>query len=445
MLKGQSVLLPLALMVVSCAFPVERSRAQEAAPGNEMHLVIIVTRTSEEAQAVLKALNAGMDFGVIAKEHSIDPSADNGGYLGELNPANLPPAERDALQKMHGEKFTGIVPVNSGFAILTILPGPPKVQNLNADQMKRLASSGVIRQSISVAGLVESDAAFRQYPKPDGWELDSREQCNLRNESHAAAVARLEKFLSDAEGQTENKPAIGDIMHAYQALAQLHAYTGDLEASIKEWTKALEISKSEVPAGVPYLEEALGISYFQLAEIENEAFRYPGDNEIFPPPEQIKPYEKQENSRMAIKYFQDILETFPEDLQVKWLLNVTYESVGEYPAGVPAKYLMPASLFGTKENIGRFIDVAPAAGLNVVGSAGGVLVDDFENNGQLDVITSSEALCDPLHYFHNNGDGTFTDRTAQAGLSDQLGGLNIIEGDYNNDGCMDFLVLRGGW
>jgi tetratricopeptide (TPR) repeat protein len=362
-----------------------------------------------------------------------------------LNPANLPPAERDALQKMHGEKFTRIVPVPSGFAILTILSGPPRVQNLNADQMKRLASSGVIRQSISVAGLVESDAAFRQYPKPDGWELDSREQCNLRNESHAAAVARLEKFLSDAEGQTENKPAIGDIMHAYQALAQLHAYTGDLEASIKEWTKAMEISKSEVPAGVPYLEEALGISYFQLAEIENEAFRYPGDNEIFPPPEQIKPYKKQESSRMAIKYFQDILETFPEDLQVKWLLNVTYESVGEYPAGVPAKYLMPASLFGTKEDIGRFTDVAPASGLNVVGSAGGVLVDDFENNGKLDVITSSEALCDPLHYFHNSGDGTFTDRTAQAGLSDQLGGLNIIEGDYNNDGCMDFLVLRGGW
>jgi hypothetical protein len=50
-----------------------------------------------------------------------------------------------------------------------------------------------------------------------------------------------------------------------------------------------------------------------------------------------------------------------------------------------------------------------------------------------------------MHYFHNNGDGTFSDRTAQAGLSDELGGLNLIQADYNNDGCMDFLVLRGVW
>jgi tetratricopeptide (TPR) repeat protein len=443
--KGYSALLALALMVTAGTFLVSQGYGQETGPSQELHVGLIITRTSEEAQDVLKQLNAGMDFGVLAKEHSIDPSADNGGYLGQLNPAELPPVESEALQKMHGEKFTGIVQVPSGFAVLTILPDAPKYQNLDAGQMKRLASSGVIRQSISVAGLVESDAAFRQYPKPAGWELDPHQACTIRNESHAAAVERLEKFLADAESDTENKPAVGDVMHAYQALAQLHAYTGELDASIKEWTKALEIAKSEVPAGVPYIEEALGISYFQLAEIENDAYQYPGDSEIFPPPQQVKPYQKQENSRMAIKLFQDILDEFPEDLEVKWLLNITYESVGEYPTGVPAQYLLPASLFGTKQDIGRFIDVAPAAGLNVVRSAGAVLVDDFENNGLLDVLTSSEALCDPLHYFHNNGDGTFTDRTAQAGLADQLGGLNMIEGDYNNDGCMDFLILRGGW
>ena len=77
--------------------------------------------------------------------------------------------------------------------------------------------------------------------------------------------------------------------------------------------------------------------------------------------------------------------------------------------------------------------------------AGGVIVDDFENNGLLDVVTSSYDQCEPLHYFHNNGDGTFTDRAIQAGLGDQLGGLNLIQTDYNNDGCLDILVLRGGW
>ena len=37
------------------------------------------------------------------------------------------------------------------------------------------------------------------------------------------------------------------------------------------------------------------------------------------------------------------------------------------------------------------------------------------------------------------------DRSEKAGLIEQLGGLNIIQADYNNDGCTDILVLRGGW
>ena len=30
-------------------------------------------------------------------------------------------------------------------------------------------------------------------------------------------------------------------------------------------------------------------------------------------------------------------------------------------------------------------------------------------------------------------------------MLDQTGGLNILQTDYNNDGCKDILVLRGGW
>ncbi len=50
-----------------------------------------------------------------------------------------------------------------------------------------------------------------------------------------------------------------------------------------------------------------------------------------------------------------------------------------------------------------------------------------------------------MHYFHNNGDGTFTDNTAKTGLSQQVGGLSMIQADYNNDGCTDILLLRGAW
>jgi hypothetical protein len=158
-----------------------------------------------------------------------------------------------------------------------------------------------------------------------------------------------------------------------------------------------------------------------------------------------KGYKKQDNSRLAIQFFTKYLSHTPDDLEAKWLLNLTYATLGEYPAGVPKAYLIPESDFQSKENIGRFVDVAPAAGLNVFREAGGVVVDDFENNGLLDVIVSSAGVCDPIKYFHNNGNGTFTDRSVDVGLGDQLGAINIVQADYNNDGCMDLLILRGGW
>ena len=139
------------------------------------------------------------------------------------------------------------------------------------------------------------------------------------------------------------------------------------------------------------------------------------------------------------------LEQKPDDLEVKWLLNLAYVTLGKYPAGVPASDLIPPSVFASKESIGRFVDVAPVAGLNLASMAGGLIVDDFDNDGLLDIVTSSYNMCEHVHFFHNNGDGTFTDRTTEAGLLDELGGLNITQADYNNDGCMDFLVMRGGW
>ena len=130
---------------------------------------------------------------------------------------------------------------------------------------------------------------------------------------------------------------------------------------------------------------------------------------------------------------------------MRWLLNLAYMMVGKYPDGVPPRYLIPPSAFASAEDVGRFLDVAPQAGLNVFASAGGVIVDDLSGNGRFDVVTSNFYSCGPLHYFGNNGDGTFTERTAAAGLANQVGGLNIIQTDYNNDGCKDILVLRGGW
>jgi len=45
----------------------------------------------------------------------------------------------------------------------------------------------------------------------------------------------------------------------------------------------------------------------------------------------------------------------------------------------------------------------------------------------------------------NNKNGGFIDATQQSGLTGLPGGLNMVQADYNNDGYMDILVLRGAW
>ena len=420
-----------------------RALSQQDAAPHPLELGIIVCSSEAEAADVLRQLNAGMDFGVLAKEKSIDHSSSNGGYMGRVTPDQLAPAYRNALAGHTTGQLTSIFPVPSGFAILKILPAAPVTEDLTGNRLDALVASGAIHYGAFLDGSVEADRSLAKYPKPQGWDHDLHETCELRKQSYARSVERLTNAL--AVLKPGGAYSASDLLQGHTDLAQLLAYEGKMNESIKELKIAYDLARTYVPGGVPNLEESLGAAYLHLSEMENGVYLHPSNLDLFPPVDPKASYEKKDESKLAIQYFSKYLSHTPEDIEVKWLLNLAYMTLGEYPAGVPEAYLVPESVFESKENIGRFVDVAPAAGLNVMRGAGGVIVDDFENNGLLDVVASSMDECDPIRYLHNNGDGTFTDRTAEAGLSDQLGGLNIVQADYNNDGCMDILIPRGGW
>jgi hypothetical protein len=319
----------------------------------------------------------------------------------------------------------------------------PRAQDLDAERIKSLAARGVIRDTIDISGMASANAAFQAYAnKPEGWDRDPSQVCAVRTNSYNSAVNRLAQQLPQADALPPGKVRPIDLLHGHAVLALLFVYTGEMEKSLAEWNKAYQIALASVPDSVPYVEEALGVTHLHLAEMENGVYRNPGEQGIFPPVKLAKHFEKTANSKLAIDYFTKVLNKHSDNLEVKWLLNLAYLTLGQQ---APTPYLIPLNRFASKESIGRFKDIAPVMGLDVFTGAGGVIVDDFDNDGLLDVVTSSMDMCEPLHFFHNNGNGTFADRTAQAGLSNQLGGLNIVEADYNNDGCMDILVLRGGW
>ena len=192
------------------------------------------------------------------------------------------------------------------------------------------------------------------------------------------------------------------------------------------------------------LYEALALCYLRLGEQRNCIENHSGQSCIFPiAGDGI--HTNTTGSAKAITIYEDILRLFPDDLRSRWLLNLAYMTLGKFPAEVPKQWLIDPKLFTSKNIIPRFENISMHLGLDVNDLAGGVVIDDFTGDGNLDVLTSSWDIEGTLQYFVNNGDGTFSDQTQAAGLDKVTGGLNLIQGDYNNDGFLDFYVLRSAW
>jgi hypothetical protein len=91
---------------------------------------------------------------------------------------------------------------------------------------------------------------------------------------------------------------------------------------------------------------------------------------------------------------------------------------------------------------GSFSDVTEKAGLAKAGDGNygmGVAVGDYDNDGYPDLYVTNYGK---NILYHNNGDGTFTDVTAKAGVA--AGGWSVSAGffDYDNDGKLDLFVTR---
>jgi enediyne biosynthesis protein E4 len=125
---------------------------------------------------------------------------------------------------------------------------------------------------------------------------------------------------------------------------------------------------------------------------------------------------------------------------------------------------------------GTFTDVAETAGVTLGNWSTGPTFGDYDGDGRLDLFVpgyvhydmehppvpgspvvafstcefrSVKVMCgprglkgEPDHLFHNNGDGTFSDVSAKAGVSDGHAyyGLTAVFADLNNDGRVDLAV-----
>jgi hypothetical protein len=288
---------------------------------------------------------------------------------------------------------------------------------------------------------------------------------------HARMLALLEevrdthaennKYLGDKHArslreQLAKLPAGASAFQRCQLLSNIgiaEMLLGNEREAIERLTEAYELIPAAQAEGMDDRSRGLitfhlGVAYMRLGETANCCKRHTPESCLLP----IRGggiHEDDEGSRNAMRLFTELVEVLPagsqESLKALWLLNVAAMTLGEYPDGVPERYRVPPEVFESTEAFPRFPNIAGELGINTFSLSGGAIGDDFDGDGLIDLIVSSWDVAGQLRYWHNSGDGTFEERTEQAGLTGLLGGLNMVHADYDNDGDVDFLVLRGAW
>ncbi len=159
-----------------------------------------------------------------------------------------------------------------------------------------------------------------------------------------------------------------------------------------------------------------------------------------------------EIAQHAAKLFEHYLNEYDaDDMLVCWLLNFTWMAVDGFPEQVPKPYLIQtpfidlfygqraAAIRQAYQDI-RLTDQAAAFGVDVLDAGKGVAVEDFDNDGFLDIVTGG--FYTDVKYLRNIQGKTFENVAADKGLGGIRGNHIITAADYNGDGWMDLFISR---
>ncbi len=253
-------------------------------------------------------------------------------------------------------------------------------------------------------------------------------------------VAKLRYY----DSVLRSSPPFIDSINAEFFKANTLLEKGEEQLAIEGFERLISKVPSNDKASMDALLRQLAIAYLRLGERVNCIINHSGESCIFPIAG-AGIHKDKSGSQKAIEIYERVLQDRPDDLESRWLLNVAYMTIGGYPDQVPPIFLLKGLDDDSSHAVKPFVDVAAIVGLNTNNMAGGSIVEDFNNDDYLDVITSGWGLQEGMHYNQNNANGSFSDISASSGLKDLVGGLHIVQTDYNNDGNKDIFVLRGGW
>ena len=256
-------------------------------------------------------------------------------------------------------------------------------------------------------------------------------------------VAMVDRQLSDRKISRNHRFSL------LYLKATLLGYEGEAEPAYKVLEELRSLAESDDALAQSALGTVIylqGVMSMRLGENEN-CLMCQADSACLLPIAASAVHTRPRGSRQAITHFREYLDQFPENLEVRWLYNLAHMTLGEYPEKLDPRYRLNLDRFFHSEfNIGAFRDISHEVGLgDRINVSGGAIMDDFDNDGLLDIVITCSDPTRSMAFYHNSGDGTFVDRTKEAGVADQLGGLVCYQADYDNDGFLDIFIPRGAW
>ncbi|MGN6135399.1 MAG: CRTAC1 family protein [Aureliella sp.] len=310
---------------------------------------------------------------------------------------------------------------------------------------KRVSSAAPGKLNYKMRGPID-ESAYRTLmdhvrpwpPRATSGEIAERFQGLARQ-----TVAEIDQYLAQSGIPPEMRSS------ALFARAGMLNYDGDPDQAYETLSRCRQLIE-----GIPHLaEEHLyaviflqGVSALRKGENEN-CILCRGESSCILPISPKAVHVNPAGSRLAIHHFTECLQEFPDDFEAEWLLNLAHMTLGEYPAQVDPAHLISLDHFTNDAThaVGKFRDVGHLVGLDRFNQAGGGIMEDFDNDGLLDVVVSTSDPTGVMGFYRNTGKGRFEDLTAASGLGQQYGGLYCVQTDYDNDGDMDVFVPRGAW
>ena len=136
------------------------------------------------------------------------------------------------------------------------------------------------------------------------------------------------------------------------------------------------------------------------------------------------------------------LELDPDDDRARYWLWLATRPGGGYPDSVAPALRMEAR-DGHHPSPVELEEVAARIGLDKTSGGRGTAVFDLDGNGWLDVVVAGAHA--GVSLYRNNGDGTFTDISAGSGLDACVYGFGVAAADYDNNGLPDLFVTSMGF